>query len=284
MTRADEAGHLRRSGADIAALVAGLSAADLAAGDGRVRRFAQIAIRHATTTGPRSRPPWPRGPPGGATRATAGRRLRRFVRHERTPGWPDDLAAVLHSTGPHPEQAEQLSLFGRFIGAWEYQLARDRQSGARRPPWPVSCTFRVACWRGSARSRMYGRCRPPGGRPGLRPFYGTTLASTPAIGAWRSTWIDPLNGRVRRFIGRPEGADIVLDGLDDDPPERWGFRDVFGELLPLNRRVSPGTAAARGASTAKMSSAAGAMADAQAAFLDAAATAVRLLERRTGRA
>jgi hypothetical protein len=35
------------SGADIAALVAGLSAADLAAGDGRVRRFAQIAIRHA---------------------------------------------------------------------------------------------------------------------------------------------------------------------------------------------------------------------------------------------
>ena len=47
VTRAEAAGHLRRSGADIAALVAGLSAADLAAGDGRVRRFAQIAIRHA---------------------------------------------------------------------------------------------------------------------------------------------------------------------------------------------------------------------------------------------
>ena len=47
VTRAETTGHLRRSGADIAALVAGLSAADLAAGDGRVRRFAQIAIRHA---------------------------------------------------------------------------------------------------------------------------------------------------------------------------------------------------------------------------------------------
>lgn len=47
VTRAETAGHLRRSGADIAALVAALSAADLAAGDGRVRRFAQIAIRHA---------------------------------------------------------------------------------------------------------------------------------------------------------------------------------------------------------------------------------------------
>jgi hypothetical protein len=47
VTRAGTAGHLRRSGADIAALVAGLSAADLAAGDGRVRRVAQVAIRHA---------------------------------------------------------------------------------------------------------------------------------------------------------------------------------------------------------------------------------------------
>jgi len=47
VTRAGTAGHLRRSGADIAALVAGLSAADLAAGDGRVRRLAQVAIRHA---------------------------------------------------------------------------------------------------------------------------------------------------------------------------------------------------------------------------------------------
>ena len=47
VTRAEAAGHLRRSGTDIAALVAGLSAAELAAGDGRVRRLAQVATRHA---------------------------------------------------------------------------------------------------------------------------------------------------------------------------------------------------------------------------------------------
>jgi hypothetical protein len=34
-------------GGTAGALVAGLSAADLAAGDGRVRRLAQVAIRHA---------------------------------------------------------------------------------------------------------------------------------------------------------------------------------------------------------------------------------------------
>jgi glutamine synthetase adenylyltransferase len=47
VTRAEAAGHLRRSGAAISALVAGLSAAELAADDGRVRRLAQIAASHA---------------------------------------------------------------------------------------------------------------------------------------------------------------------------------------------------------------------------------------------
>lgn len=47
VSKAEATEHLRRSGAAISLLVAGLSAADLAAGDGRVRRLAQIAARHA---------------------------------------------------------------------------------------------------------------------------------------------------------------------------------------------------------------------------------------------
>lgn len=47
VTRAEAAEHLRRGGAAISALVAGCTAADLQAGDARVERLAQIAIRHA---------------------------------------------------------------------------------------------------------------------------------------------------------------------------------------------------------------------------------------------
>jgi hypothetical protein len=47
VSQADAAEHLRRSGAAISALIAGLSTGELSAGDGRVRLFAQIAIRHA---------------------------------------------------------------------------------------------------------------------------------------------------------------------------------------------------------------------------------------------
>jgi hypothetical protein len=47
VSRAAAVQHLERSGAAMCELVAGLSAADLAAGGGRAERFAQIAARHA---------------------------------------------------------------------------------------------------------------------------------------------------------------------------------------------------------------------------------------------
>jgi len=47
VSKDEAAGHLRRSGEAMSTLVAGLGPAGLAAGDGRVRRLAQIAARHA---------------------------------------------------------------------------------------------------------------------------------------------------------------------------------------------------------------------------------------------
>jgi hypothetical protein len=74
---------------------------------------------------------------------------------------------------------------------------------------------------------------------GVRPFYGTTVRFyDPSINAWRSTWIDPLNGRVRGFLGHLVGEDIVLDGLDDDPPERWSFRDITQDSFRWTGEIS----------------------------------------------
>ena len=127
---------------------------------------------------------------------------------------------VLHAAGPDPDLAGPLALFGRFVGAWDIEWRgtdRDGKPATMRGDlhfgWVLDGRAVQDVWR-----------VPSSGAapPGLRPFHGTTLRFyDPALGAWRSTWIDPLNGRVRRFIGRPEGDDIVLDGLDDDPAERW---------------------------------------------------------------
>lgn len=160
-----------------------------------------------------------------------------------TPGLPDALATVLHAAGPHPGHAERLNLFGRFVGAWDVEWhGRDHDgrpatiAGELHFGWVLGGSAVQDVWKVPASGQ------PPAA---LRPFYGTTLRFyDPAIEAWRSTWIDPLNGRVRRFTGRPEGGDIVLEGIDDDPPERWSFRDISedsfrwtGEVSDDNRRT-----------------------------------------------
>ena len=136
------------------------------------------------------------------------------------------LAAALLSSGPDPAHAADLQLFGQFIGSWEIEWHSTDTGGN-----PVRTTGELDFgWvlGGRAVQDVWKVPGPgltmPGGRPG---FSGSTIRFYDAgIGAWRSTWIDPSNGRVRRFIGRAAGDTIVLEGLDDEPRERWSFRDI----------------------------------------------------------
>lgn len=66
-----------------------------------------------------------------------------------------------------------------------------------------------------------------------RPSGATVLA------AWRSAWIEPVNGRVRRFTGRPCDGDIVLISDDDDPQLRWRFTDITADSFTWRAETSP---------------------------------------------
>ena len=148
---------------------------------------------------------------------------------------PGDLAGALHATGPDPDLAAPLALFGRFIGAWDIEW---RGTGRDGNPATMHGDLHFG-WVLDGRAVQDVWRVPSSGAapPGLRPFHGTTLRFyDPSLGAWRSTWIDPLNGRVRRFIGHPEGGDIILDGLDDEPAERWAFRDITPGPVPESFR------------------------------------------------
>jgi hypothetical protein len=131
----------------------------------------------------------------------------------------------LRADGPRPDLADQLDLFGRFVGAWDLEWHGRDLAGA---PIVVSGELHFGWILGGAAVQDVWRVPldPAEGRH-MRAFHGTTIRFYDSrIGAWRSTWIDPLNGRVRRFVGRTEGGIIVLDGLDEDPKERWSFRDI----------------------------------------------------------
>lgn len=132
---------------------------------------------------------------------------------------------VLEASGPEESRADKLHLFGQFVGAWDLEWRGQDHDGnaiAVRGElhfgWILGGRAIQDVWRVPLDEADAGR---------MRAFHGTTIRFyDPVIGAWRSTWIDPLNSRVRRFIGRSEGDSIVLDGLDDDPRERWSFREI----------------------------------------------------------
>jgi hypothetical protein len=136
----------------------------------------------------------------------------------------DALASALHSARAYEPQADKLNLFGQFVGAWDLEWRGKNRAGQDLVVhgelhfgWILHGRAVQDVWRVPA--------DPSSGR-GMRGFYGTTIRFyDPEIDAWRSTWIDPLNGRVLRFIGQPVEGGIQLDCIDDEP-ERWGFRDI----------------------------------------------------------
>jgi hypothetical protein len=151
----------------------------------------------------------------------------------------DALAAALHAAGPAGEHAEHLMTFGQFVGAWDLAwTGRDADGEPATMTGELSFGWVLG---GRAVQDVWivpGRGQPGEGRPPLA-FHGSTIRFyDPAIGAWRSTWIEPVNGRVRRFIGRPAGGDIVLLSDEEDPQLRWRFTDITQESFTWKAETS----------------------------------------------
>jgi hypothetical protein len=160
------------------------------------------------------------------------------------PSLTQGLPEALHVPGPDPRLADRLALFGQFVGSWALDWTGTGPDGE-----PVHATGELHFgWvlGGRAVQDIWivpGRGQPGEGEPPLA-FHGSTIRFyDPAIDAWRSTWIEPVNARVRRFIGRPEQSGIVLVSDDDEPRMRWRF----SEITPHSFRWSAESSHDRGA-------------------------------------
>jgi hypothetical protein len=144
---------------------------------------------------------------------------------------PDEaLIDALHVPGPAAEHREKLMLFGQFVGAWTIEWAGPDSNGERATAtgelhfgWVLGGRAVQDIW------IVPGRGQPGEGQP-PSAFHGSTIRFyDPAIDAWRSTWVEPVNSRVRRFVGRQSGGDILLISDEEDPRLRWRFTDIQPE-------------------------------------------------------
>ena len=139
----------------------------------------------------------------------------------------DGLASVLHASGPLDSRAEALSLFGQFVGSWRLDWRGTTAAGeAASATGELHIGYVLG---GRAVQDVWivpGPGQPGEGEPPLA-FHGTTIRFfDDALGAWRSTWIEPINGLVRRFIGRPTTEGIELLSDEDHPAFRWRFSEI----------------------------------------------------------
>ena len=127
------------------------------------------------------------------------------------------FTTALHSTGPAPDRAAKLSLYGWLIGQWEMDAVAHADDGTEHKGtgqihfgWVLEGRAIQDVWI----------------LPGV--FYGTTLRIyDPGIDAWHILWSDPLRQFYTRQIGRARGDDIVQEGKNDAGHlVRWSFTRI----------------------------------------------------------
>jgi hypothetical protein len=136
----------------------------------------------------------------------------------------DALIEALHASRP---DSDHTRLFGQFVGSWHLRWTGSTPAGeAASADGELHVGYVLG---GRAVQDVWivpGRGEPGAGEPPLA-FHGTTIRFYDRdLGAWRSTWIEPVNARVRRFIGRPTDSGIELISDEDDPMLRWSFSQI----------------------------------------------------------
>jgi len=140
------------------------------------------------------------------------------------------LSDVLLAGGPAPDRAEQMMLYGRFVGSWDGKVVVHEPGGARRESsaevhfgWALCGRAVQDVWIAPSR-----HARKPGEQDRM---YGTTLrVYDPRSGIWHITWIDPVKQAYDRMTGRQLGEDIVQEYRNEQGARcQWLFTEITAD-------------------------------------------------------
>ncbi len=137
---------------------------------------------------------------------------------------------ALQALGPHPDIAEDLMLFGQFVGAWDVDVTNIAPDGTRKElkgewhfGWALEGRAILDVWIAPRRSLR--------GQADLYEYGATLRFFDPTIQAWRSTWIGPVRHLVLPFIARQSKDEIILEGsFTPGCRTRW----IFSHITPTS--------------------------------------------------
>jgi hypothetical protein len=136
---------------------------------------------------------------------------------------------LLQADGPADDHADELMLFGRFVGSWdveaEYFHHDGRKAHERNGEWHFGWVLEGR----AIQDVLFGPPLEERRRTGApADEYGTTIRLyDPQSGTWHMSWYPSVSRNVVHLVARRDGEGILIEGTEDDGTlDRWTFTDI----------------------------------------------------------
>jgi hypothetical protein len=164
--------------------------------------------------------------------------------HYQTVLAPAAVDALL-AAGPAPELAEELELYGRLVGEWDFDYSNHGADGQElvrtRGEWLFFWILEGHAvgdvWICAARD-----VRGTPDAPEAEPEYGMTVRFYDAsLEGWRVVWSGPRYGAQQTFVARERAGDIVQEGTRTDGTQlQWIFSNITDRAFDWRSQVKEG--------------------------------------------
>jgi hypothetical protein len=138
------------------------------------------------------------------------------------------LEKILGAPGPHPAHAQELMLFGQFVGSWDVESRQRAPDGTERTllgEWHFFWALEGRAIQDVIIAPRRSERDPT--RWQMGDYQTAVRFLRPDDGSWDVTAISPPNNQVHRLVARKVGDRIVLEGATPDgKPERWSFYEI----------------------------------------------------------
>jgi hypothetical protein len=134
------------------------------------------------------------------------------------------MPAVLGATGPHPDHADKLHLYGQLVGTWDVENRYLDPSDGNWYTGTVVWTFGWILDGHGVQDVM--RFRFP---DGSTPTGTTVRLLNQKTGEWQVVWF-PQSGQLCTLVGRRSPEGILQEGTQlDGASIRWSFTEMTAD-------------------------------------------------------